>query len=160
MDLLKTLKALNGSWIGSGEGMYPTMDSFYYRDEITFTSIAQESVVHFEQKTWVANEENLKHWESGFISVIGNDKLKLYTCHHNGRVEILDGRIKNFEKRNDVLVISFSSQSIHNETKLTDLIKSERTITIGRDNLEYQLSMATNEVTDLKVHLKSKLQRA
>jgi len=58
------------------------------------------------------------------------------------------------------MAISFSSQSIHNEPKLTDLIKSERTITIGRDKLEYQLFMATNEVTDLKVHLKSTLQRA
>jgi len=154
------LKMLNGHWIGSGEGMYPTLDSFYYRDEITFNVSENEPVIHFEQKTWIADERNIKHWETGFFSIIGNDQLKIYSCHNNGRVEILKGKIDHPNENNGLLSISFKSESVYNEENLKVMSGSERLYTIGKSILEYKVLMTTNEVKDMKIHLISKLRRS
>ena len=70
-ELFDELKQLLGVWKGVGRGGFPTIERFRYCEESKFTANDDEQLLHFEQRTWLLddNDRIIKaiHWESGFF---------------------------------------------------------------------------------------------
>jgi putative alpha-1,2-mannosidase len=60
-------RALHGTWVGTGTGIYPTLPDFAYTETTHFVYEAAYPLVHFEQRTWLAPDHEPAHWESGFL---------------------------------------------------------------------------------------------
>ena len=55
---------------GNGNGKFPTINSFSYKEVLTFNIDGLNDLIHYEQKTWLVDNDTPSHWESGFIKPI------------------------------------------------------------------------------------------
>lgn len=148
---------LEGTWIGEGQGGYPTISSFAYREMLSFTrrddlSIAyvQRTQKHVEGQTGHV----ISHWENGFIRVLESGELELVNAQSGGRSEVLVGVI---ETSGDVIRIRFTSKTIMNDPRT---VRSARIFELDGDTLRYEMEMQTTKVDQMTQHLKIVLQRA
>jgi hypothetical protein len=92
------LTALPGVWEGPGEGHYPTIDPFGYREELTFTRLGDTLVLHYAQRTWHDDGRAL-HTECGYLRIDG-DRVELVVAQPTGFAEshhgVLDGGVIAF----------------------------------------------------------------
>ena len=94
MDLhpaLKPLAALVGTWEGSGAGEYPTIRSFDYIEELTFTNIGKP-FLEYRQRTWGADNA-LMHVETGYLRLPAPDRVEFILALPTGQVELCEGRL-------------------------------------------------------------------
>jgi hypothetical protein len=68
-DLLRTLP---GVWSGDGDGHYPTMEPFAYREELTFARLPGKPVLSYAQRTWRAGTDEPLHAECGYLRTDGH----------------------------------------------------------------------------------------
>ena len=56
-----------GTWEGVGEGQYPTIDSFRYREITSIVERTDHPALLIEQRTWKETPlgEVVSHWEVG-----------------------------------------------------------------------------------------------
>lgn len=157
--LLKTIEPLlilEGEWNGFGKGFFSTMADFKYREELCFKALTNEPYIQLEQKAWMIydNHEKLIHLETGIISAVAENRLKFYTCHMNGRIEIA-----NVTYMKDTLKhkLVFKSDFIKNNSSLKTAINSVREFVFDEKCLNYNMSMSTSDVVALDKHLNAKL---
>ncbi len=150
------LALLAGEWRGDGKGGYPTIDSFAYREEMTF-ELRNEDMLYYMQRTekqmagqmaWVSS-----HWESGFIRLLKGNVLELANVQSGGRGEVLVGRL---QKIDDTFELDFKSISLFNDTLM---VATTRTFVLAGDHLRYEMMMHTTEVDKLLHHLQARLRR-
>lgn len=158
-SLLKTIEPLfilEGNWEGSGTASFPSIGSFEYREESNFTTQKNEPYMQFTQKAWLIknNSERLIHWETGIISAVTPRKLKLYTCHMNGRIEIANG---SYIKSSSKYKLTFKSEFIKNNSSIKTVISSLRELIFTEKTLDYKMGMSTSDIRLLKDHLEAKL---
>lgn len=156
LETIKPLLILEGHWEGIGQGTYPTLKPFSYKEETSFEVVKGEPYIQMTQKAWILNKNSKEfiHWETGIISAIGLNKLKFYTCHMNGRIEVLIG---DYVERSKANRIEFKSESIKNEVGLKNAIRSHRIFIFDKDLFEYRLGISTYDMQSQKDHLKAKL---
>jgi len=149
------LDLLEGTWKGEGDGGFPGVTSFRYRETLVFTR-RDEKTLAYEQRTqklYHGQTEWLEsHWENGFIRILENGELEL-TSAQIGRTEVLLGKI---ESTNDVFRIHFVSKTITNDPRM---ISSARTFELEGDTLRYEMEMQTTKVDQPMPHLKIALRR-
>jgi hypothetical protein len=63
---LGALAALVGTWRGEGDGAYPTIAPFRYREEIEFAHDGRP-VLAYRQRTWRIDADTPMHVESGYL---------------------------------------------------------------------------------------------
>ncbi len=63
---LGPLAALVGTWRGEGEGAYPTIDPFRYREEVEFAHDGRP-VLAYRQRTWRIDADTPMHAETGYL---------------------------------------------------------------------------------------------
>lgn len=63
---IEPVSYLLGRWRGEGEGLYPTINSFKYGEELTFSHTAGKPVISYTQKTWKLSTGDPMHAESGY----------------------------------------------------------------------------------------------
>jgi len=147
---------LEGAWIGEGQGGYPTINSFDYREMLSFTRRDEKSLA-YEQRTQKQLEGQtgyfISHWENGFIRVLDSGKLELVNAQSGGRSELLIGII---ETGRDAIRIRFTSKTIMNDPRM---VSSARTFELEGDTLRYEMEMQTTAVDQMAQHLKIALQR-
>src|SRR5688500_12664047 len=105
---------LEGTWIGEGRGQFPTVNSFDYRETLTFTRRDEKTLAYEQraQKRYDGQNEWLEsHWENGFIRILESGKLEL-TSAQIGRTEVLTGSVESID---DLLRIHFVSKTITND---------------------------------------------
>eukprot|EP01095_Lingulamoeba_sp_RSL-Kostka_P014721 TRINITY_DN6546_c0_g1_i1.p1 TRINITY_DN6546_c0_g1~~TRINITY_DN6546_c0_g1_i1.p1 ORF type:complete len:318 (-),score=89.66 TRINITY_DN6546_c0_g1_i1:28-981(-) len=109
-DKVKCLKPFLGVWKGKGKGVYPTIDSFEYFEEASFSTMGKP-FVYYQQKTKNLNDEPL-HTETGYFRVRKgeNDEeiVELVVTDPTGTCQMYDGEItitKSTEEENNVEVI-------------------------------------------------------
>ncbi len=86
-----------GTWAGSGEGSYPTIESFGYVEEVTFGHVGKPFFA-YSQKTRHAETGLPLHAESGYWRFLPGDDdapslrpVELVMAHPTGVAELLSG---------------------------------------------------------------------
>ena len=141
---------LAGIWHGEGEGGFPTVDSFAYRETLTFERRDKDSLFYMQRtKRRVEGKAELvmSHWESGFIRILADNELELANVQSGGRGEVLIGTIARMA---DKIRLDFKSKVLANDERM---IASGRTIEIGDNTLRYEMTMQTDRVDKLTRHL-------
>lgn len=149
---------LAGTWLGNGIAQYPTIETIDYKEELIFQMIDEFPVLHYEQKTWVQNDNGLFEkpifWESGFIIEKENETFQLCNAQKSGRMEILNGTLIQLNKNQ--FELSLNSENIYNDPRI---IKSVRIFSLTENVLTYELLMLTNNNSGFDIHLKASLKR-
>ncbi len=150
------LNQLEGRWAGSGRGQFPGVNSFAYRETLTFTR-RDEKTLAYEQRTQKLYDGQTgwleSHWENGFISVLENGELQLVNIQIGGRNEILIGQVEFVEP---VYRIHFTSKILNNDPRM---LSSARRFELVGDTLRYEMEMQTTKVNQSTLHLQITLQR-
>ena len=82
-----------GSWRGSGEGSYPTIDDFTYVEEITFNQVGKPFLA-YGQKTRHAETDLPLHAEAGYWRFPVAGLAELVLAHPTGLLESLSGTVE------------------------------------------------------------------
>ncbi|MGM7668586.1 FABP family protein [Microbacterium sp. A93] len=88
---LEPVSALLGVWSGPGRGEYPTLDSFEYTEEVTFTDIGKPFLV-YSQRTWAPDGRPL-HVETGYFRVPGDGTVEFVLAQPTGQTELAEGTL-------------------------------------------------------------------
>jgi len=146
---------LEGTWRGEGQGEYPTIKSFDYRETLVFTRY-DEKTLAYEQRTekrYVGQTEWFaSHWQNGFIRVFENGELDLMNVQI-GRTEVMTGSV---ELLGAMFRIHFVSKEITGDPRM---VSSARTFELEGNMLRYEMEMQTTAVAQMVQHLKIALKR-
>jgi hypothetical protein len=89
--VLEPLAFLLGTWHGEGQGRYPTIDDFTYREETQF-AWPGKPVVAYQQRTWVPPDGPPSHAEVGYLRPAPGG-AELVLAHPSGVVEVSGGTV-------------------------------------------------------------------
>jgi len=149
------LSFLIGTWEGSGVGIYPTIDDFSYREEISFVAPPGKPFLHYSQKTWRAEGHpeagTPLHTECGYVRPVEGGGAELVIAQPSGIVEVHSGAVQGSTVR-------FTSDLVSQTRTAKEVESVDRTIMVEGDELRYEMWMgAVGQAHQL--HLKAKLNR-
>ena len=154
LELPEALARLAGRWRGAGVGDFPTIERFDYTERIAFELDTSYPLIHYEQRTWLANDEP-SHWESGFLRWLEDGAVELSSAQDSGRVEVLRGTLVG---RPDGFVLTLASIALANDPRL---VRTRRTFHLDGGRLAYTMDMVTTTTDDRRIeqHLSATLER-
>ncbi|MGC0250291.1 FABP family protein [Pseudactinotalea sp. Z1748] len=82
---------LVGTWRGPGRGEYPTITSFTYTEEVTFTDVGKPFLTYL-QRTWSPAGDPM-HTETGFFRVAGGEAVEFVLAQPTGQTELAEGSL-------------------------------------------------------------------
>lgn len=129
---------LLGTWVGEGRGEYPTIDSFGYRETLTFGHVGKP-FLSSTQRTQATDDGRPLHAESGFWRFPSTGRVELVVAYPHGHAETAAGIVTELPGGGTLHV---QSLLIAATPTAKDVIAVERTITVDGDELRYELSMA------------------
>jgi hypothetical protein len=149
------LSLLHGTWEGSGQGKYPTIDAFEYSETTRFEFDARYPVVHYEQRTVLSDGEP-SHWESGFVRWLEDGTVEMSSAQDGGRVEVLRGPLIELD---DGFRLELESEVLGHDDRL---IRTSRVIELRGERLGYEMKMSTTttDTPEFQTHLSAELGRA
>ncbi len=163
-NTLLPLTWLAGTWVGTGNGQFPTMPPFKYLDKMTFKICGseQEPLIHFEETAWIIknNEQTFKHCETGYFRPLTDTAIELQVTHNTGRIEILNGVFEEIYWDKKQFNISFNSTFLKNAKGLTTALLSHKKFNLTDDLLKYSHAMSTSKVGNLTNHLIAELKKS
>lgn len=139
-DDLKPLAGLIGTWVGEGEGHYPTIETFRYREEISFGHVGKP-FVSYRQATVNLGTGMPAHAEAGYLRAIGAGRVELVLAHPTGIAEVAEGTAET-DPDGPSLHIHLESTSVTTTTTAKEVTSIERRIDVLGDTLRYDLYMA------------------
>lgn len=145
------LAFLLGTWSGDGDGDYPTVDAFAYREESVFWHIGKP-FIGYRQQTWITADGRPSHGETGYWRCGPTGRVELVLAHPNGVVEISEGHC-------DGAAVTLTSTVMAATTTAKEVTAITRHIAVEGDALDYTLDMAAVGVP-LGFHLRARLRRA
>src|SRR5690606_12588244 len=80
---LGPLARLIGTWSGEGEGHYPTIEPFRYREQVEFTH-AGKPFLAYRQSTVDLGTTLPAHAEAGYLRAVGRGRVELVLAHPTG----------------------------------------------------------------------------
>jgi len=83
---------LLGTWRGEGEGQYPTIKPFRYREEIRFTHNGKTFLI-YTQRTEAIDTGQPLHGEAGYLRLVGDGRVEFVIAQPIGFAEISLGRV-------------------------------------------------------------------
>lgn len=86
------LDFLLGTWEGEGEGAYPTIEPFRYREVATFTETPKPFLA-YSQRTWALDDGRPLHMETGYWRWPTPDEVEAVIVHPTGIAEVAVGCI-------------------------------------------------------------------
>ncbi len=148
-----TMERLIGRWEGTGEGGFPTMESFTYREVLEVS--ATGGGLHYRQTTWRQRDEDevVSHLETGFIFEDEDGGVLVLNAQGRDRVEVLRGRV---ELDGGSLIAELESTALAHDERM---ISAWRRLRVDGDSLDYEMGMATTAVPDGADHLSGHLER-
>jgi len=151
---LAPLSFLLGRWEGAGVGGYPTIESFQYGQEVSFSHNGKPFLI-YTSRTWRLDEEGRigppLGTESGFWRPQPDNHVEVLLAHPTGFVEIYLGEITGtrIELATDVVARTSSAKQVTAGRRLYGLV--------GAD-LAYAYDMAAMG-QPLQSHLSAQLKR-
>lgn len=150
---LGPLALLTGTWAGSGRGIYPTIESFEYGEEITFADGGVKPFLAYSQRT-MAPEGRPLHTETGYLRWAGGAP-EWVVASPTGVIEVLTGTAIVVDGGLDLVLRTVSVASTPT-AKRVDAV--ERRLHLRGDELTYELHMAAVG-EPLQLHLSAALRR-
>lgn len=141
---------LLGTWLGEGEGQYPTIKPFRYREEIRFTHNGKAFLI-YTQRTEATDTGQPLHGESGYLRLVGNGKVEFVIAQPIGFAEISLGRVDG--QRVDV-----ECQTVARTPTAKPVTSISRSFWLEGDTLRYELKMGM-EAVPLARHLVASFRR-
>lgn len=148
------LAPLLGTWAGTGEGSYPTIEPFRYREEVTFGH-AGKPFVAYRQATVRLDTGLPAHAEAGYLRGTGGNRVELVLAHPTGLAELAEGEVAVTEAG---LALRLASVAVARTATAKEVTRVDRTITVEGDVLRYELAMAAVGQPH-QHHLAAELQR-
>jgi hypothetical protein len=132
------LTPLLGTWEGTGQGEYPTIESFGYTESITFGHVGKPFLA-YQQRTRADDDGRPLHAESGYWRVPRPGRAELVIAQPTGVTEVDEGTIV---VDGDALTIDVRSTTIgrSGSAKRIDIV--ERTFVFDGDTVTYTMRMA------------------
>lgn len=150
----RVVDALVGSWSGHGEGGYPTIESFSYREELTIRDRPDHPALHYEQRAWRKTPEGeaVSHWETGLIRISSDGTVTLSNAQ-GGRVEAMTG---SWHGNSGRWSIELRSSGFAGDDRV---LNATRTIQFDGSSIEYDMAMETTATREMIHHLEAHLTR-
>jgi hypothetical protein len=152
---LEGISWLVGTWWGFGVGGYPTIESFRYEQEITFSSDGRP-FLRYESKSWIIDDEGnrirpgageLGWWRPG----ANPRELEVLVAHHTGIVEVYVGEyaFSKIELATDLVARTSTAKEIGAVKRLYGKVE---------EDLAYAIDLAAVG-QPLQSHISARLQR-
>jgi hypothetical protein len=153
---LEPLAFLLGRWEGAGIGGYPTIESFRFGQEISFSHNGKPFLI-YTSRTWRLDEEGQLGpplgTESGYWRPRPDSQVEVMLAHPTGIVEIYLGEITGtrIEMATDVVARTATAKEVTAGHRLYGLVGSSQ-------DLAYAYDMAAMG-QELQPHLSAQLKR-
>lgn len=155
---LAPLIDLVGTFEGDGEGDYPTIAPFRYRERVVFGH-AGKPFLSYQQHTWHPATDAPMHTEVGYLRVpgpaaddpAGTTRVEFLIAQPTGIVEVEEGMLADG-------VLTLAATTLGCTATAKDVRSVRRTFALRDDLLVYDLWMAYAHVPDTH-HLHAELRR-
>ncbi|TMF22747.1 MAG: FABP family protein [Chloroflexi bacterium] len=147
---LKPVAFLLGTWRGEGDGQYPTIKPFRYREEIRFTHNGKPFLI-YTQRTEAIDTGQPLHGEAGYLRLVGDDRVEFVIAQPIGFAEISLGRVNG--QRIDV-----ECASVGRTPTAKPVTSISRSLWLVGETLQYELKMGMGDVR-LARHLVASFRR-
>jgi THAP4-like, heme-binding beta-barrel domain len=149
------LQFLVGTWVGSGEGIYPTIPSFRYNERVTMT-LSPKGFVAYQQSTSHPDSGAPMHAETGYLRSVGANAVEWVLAQPSGIVEIHQGNIANAPGSG--FVVEFEPVLVATSPSAKSVTAIQRSIVVHQNVLTYKVAMAAVGLA-LQHHLSATLKR-
>jgi THAP4-like, heme-binding beta-barrel domain len=127
---LAPVSFLLGRWEGAGVGGYPTIESFRFGQEITFSHIGKPFLI-YASRTWILDEDGnlvrLSHTETGYWRPQPDGQIEVVLAQPTGIAEIYVGEISGtkVELSTDVVARTATAKEVTAGHRLYGLIGAD-----------------------------------
>ncbi|MEB3030916.1 peroxynitrite isomerase [[Mycobacterium] nativiensis] len=152
---LVELAPLLGTWTGRGRGIYPTIATFDYLEEVVFSHVGKPFLV-YGQKTKSAADGLPLHAEAGYLRVPELGRIEWVLAHPSGITEI---EVGSYTVSADGIDLQMSAPTIGLAPTAKEVSALSRHYRLNGDELSYTLDMGAVG-QPAQNHLSAALQRA
>lgn len=153
-EAVEPYRFLLGTWRGTGDGSYPTIDPFGYHEEVTFGHVGKPFLA-YSQKTRHVDTGLPLHAETGYWRPVGDGRFEVVLSHPTGILESLAG---DFEATPDGGVFDLRCDAVTRTETAVDVGETRRRFVVAGNTLTYDFSMAAVGL-ELTHHLSASLER-
>jgi THAP4-like, heme-binding beta-barrel domain len=147
---VRPLAFLLGTWTGEGEGEYPTIQPFSYREEIRFWHNGKPFLA-YQQRTQAVDDGRPLHAEMGFLRAGEDGSLEFVIAQGIGLAEIEVGTVSGTR-------IELQSAFVGRAPTAKAVTGVRRVIWLEGAQLRYELAMAMAQVP-MTHHLSARFTR-
>lgn len=133
------LAPLLGTWVGDGQGDYPTIDAFAYHETVTFGH-AGKPFLAYGQRTSAADDGRPLHAEQGYLRMPAPGAAEFVFVHPTGITEVDEGSAEFAD--GGAITLTLTSATIGRTTTAKRVDAVERTFSLAGDVLTYTVRMA------------------
>jgi hypothetical protein len=137
-DRLGPLPPLVGTWAGSGRGVYPTIATFDYTEQITFADGGVKPFLAYTQRTAAADDGRPLHSEAGYLRWAGAVP-EWVIAMPGGITEVHSGTVVQVD---DGMDLTFRTVTVAVTPSAKRVDSVERRLQLRGDVLRYELLMA------------------
>ncbi len=131
---LQAISFLLGTWVGTGSGVYPTIDDFSYQETATYTHVGKPFIA-YGQRTRRSNSDEPLHSEVGYFRPSGMSSVELLIAQPSGISEVHAGVVSGS-------TMDLTSTSILTTPTAKEVVSVRRFIVVDGDRMSYELFMA------------------
>ncbi len=144
------LRFLLGTWVGEGQGHYPTVAPFSYGEELRFWHVGKPFLA-YSQRTWALDDGRPLHSEAGYWRPKPDGVVELVIAIPSGHVEVEEGTVEG-------TTVALASRLVGATTSAKEVRAMARHVEVDGDVLRYVFSMeAMGE--PMQEHLAAELHR-
>ena len=161
--------ALVGTWVGTGEGQYPTIAPFTYVETVTIAAVPDKPFLSYTQHTSHPDTGAPMHVEVGYLrfpapasgaepttdGTAGAHPAEMTVAQPTGVTECHAGTLR---PEGDGIVLDLASASVGRTPSAKEVTSVRRRLVVRGDALTYDLWMAAVSQPDT-LHLRATLHR-